>query len=276
MSTPSSRHLPKLIALPPGTSVEFTLWALLYYGIEHEPRYVAPFFHLIFAKWYGTPEAIQPIYIDGALVIGKQRHIADFFDTRAPSEKKLYPETKAEMAQLDHLWKRSLDMGYATANWAYYEMLPNKKVMYPMMTKGTPWVQRAVIWLLYPLVWRLMWKTLKVSEEVAQKDLITTDEVFEEMDELLEDGRPYLMGERFTLADLTFCTFASPVIWPDEFGGPDHQPRPLLKDLPLTTRGTIEEYRKSRVGEYVLRVYREDRFEDRRGVHPRESSHDAQ
>lgn len=42
------------------------------------------------------------------------------------------------------------------------------------------------------------------------------DQVFAAVAERLSDGRPYLMGESFTAADLTFAALAYPVLHPPQ------------------------------------------------------------
>jgi hypothetical protein len=53
--------------------------------------------------------------------------------------------------------------------------------------------------------------------------------------ERLEDGRPYLFGERFTAADLTFAALAAAVSSPPEYGTPlpqlDVLPEPVARDV---------------------------------------------
>ena len=38
------------------------------------------------------------------------------------------------------------------------------------------------------------------------------------MAEMLADGRPFLLGDRFTAADLTFAALAAPVVLPPRYG----------------------------------------------------------
>ena len=82
--------------------------------------------------------------------------------------------------------------------------------------------------------------------------------VWEELDhvaELLSDGRPYLCGERFTAADLTFAALCAPVLMPPGYGVPLPQPEILAED----TARLVRRAREHPAGAHALRMYAEHR-----------------
>ncbi len=84
--------------------------------------------------------------------------------------------------------------------------------------------------------------------------------VFRELDfvaELLADGRPYLCGERFGAADLTFAAMSASVIFPPVYGVPLPQP----DILPPATAALVERARRHRAGRYALTLVAEHRRE---------------
>ena len=83
----------------------------------------------------------------------------------------------------------------------------------------------------------------------------TIDSIFETMNERLSDGRPYLTGNTFTAADLTFAALSTPVIGPEAF---------VSKFLPGGDAGEEMEtmmagYRQTRAGKHALRMYEQHR-----------------
>ena len=72
------------------------------------------------------------------------------------------------------------------------------------------------------------------------------DSVFERMNARLADGRRYLVGDRFTAADLVFAAVAASAVVPAELGPPLPQPVPRL--------------RESAAGRLVQRLYRQERI----------------
>lgn len=85
------------------------------------------------------------------------------------------------------------------------------------------------------------------------------DRIFDKVSELLKDGRRYLCAdaEHLTVADLTFASLAYPLVLPVE------KERVFLSwetdDLPEGFRAEVRKRRESRAGQFVLRLYRDER-----------------
>ena len=75
------------------------------------------------------------------------------------------------------------------------------------------------------------------------------------MAELLADGRPYLCGERFTAADLTFAALAAAAIIPPGYGTPLPQPDELSGPVDAVVRS----FREHPAGAYALELFRTHR-----------------
>ncbi len=73
----------------------------------------------------------------------------------------------------------------------------------------------------------------------------------------LADGRPYLCGERFGAADLTFAALSATVIGPHEYGVALPQP----ESLPPQTASLIARAREHPAGRYAVRLFAEHRRE---------------
>ena len=70
----------------------------------------------------------------------------------------------------------------------------------------------------------------------------------------LADGRPFLMGERFTAADLTFAALAAAVLMPPGYGVPLPQP----DELPARWRASCRAA-GAPGGRHALAMFRDER-----------------
>jgi len=102
---------------------------------------------------------------------------------------------------------------------------------------------------------RVIDRYLDITPTSAAESERAVREIFDEVGERLADGRPYLCGERFSAADLTFSALAAPVLMPPEYGVP--LPRP--QELPAATASVVRELRSHPAGAHAMRMFREER-----------------
>ena len=79
--------------------------------------------------------------------------------------------------------------------------------------------------------------------------------VFDSVAKRLADGRPYLCGDQFTAADLTFAALAASVLMPPEYGVPLPQP----EELPEPMAAAVRELRAHPAGAHALAMFRSER-----------------
>jgi glutathione S-transferase len=96
---------------------------------------------------------------------------------------------------------------------------------------------------------------LKITPESAATSLRITREVFDSVAERLSDCRSFLLGERFSAADLTFASLAAPVVVPPEYGVPLPQP----DELPARMADVVRELRAHPAGQFALQMYSRER-----------------
>jgi glutathione S-transferase len=96
---------------------------------------------------------------------------------------------------------------------------------------------------------------LDITPATAAESETRVRATFDTVAERLSDGRPYLCGERFTAADLTFAALAAAVLMPPEYGVPLPQP----EELPSATAATVRELREHPAGAHALAMFRDER-----------------
>ena len=135
---------------------------------------------------------------------------------------------------------------------AYWHMLGDPELARPfvgrMMRLRSPALQRIAT----PLFRALIFRKYKVSADAARRAEERVRATFERLAGAVET-EGYLVAGRFTLADLTLASLASPLIGP-----PEH---PIMGKMSVP--GRVAEMReqlvKTPVGRHVLRMYREHR-----------------
>jgi len=109
--------------------------------------------------------------------------------------------------------------------------------------------------LITPLARRLVRAAYKVSAEGAQRSLQQVEAVFQQVDRQLSDGRRFLVGDRFSAADLTFASLAAPVLYPQGY----RAVHPPLEAMSAATRAQVELLRATPAGQFALRLFAEER-----------------
>ena len=77
------------------------------------------------------------------------------------------------------------------------------------------------------------------------------------MAELLSDGRPYLSGDRFGAADLTFAALSAAVVVPSDYG--THLPG--IDEMPPKPKELVSQAREHPAGKFALKLVDEHRRE---------------
>ena len=127
----------------------------------------------------------------------------------------------------------------------------DKKRMQSAWTINVPGIEKALFPVVFPQMRSIARKRLDINSNSAAKAHETIGSIFEQVSELLSDGRKYLIGDKLSAADITFASLAAPAIAP-----PEHPIRKSnLDDLPPKMASEIREFRATSTGAFVLRLY---------------------
>ena len=193
-----------------------------------------------------TPEGVLPESCD----------ILHYADERAPEDKRIYPDDPALRSEVRAL-EEDFDarLGPEGRRWMYHQMRGQTRLIVKYTPKTVPAWQRYPLPVALPVMTRFIDKVLDISPETAAHSERLVRETFDEVSDRLADGRPYLVGDTFTAADLTFAALAAAVVTPPEYGVPLPQP----DELPEPMASNVRELREHPAGEFALRMFREHR-----------------
>jgi len=244
-----------LITIPISHYCEKARWALDWAGIEYQEQA-----HLQLIHWIPVARAggnkTAPVLIQGDRVLADSADILEAVSAQAPPQRRLFPADPAAAAEVRTL-QRDFDtrLGPEGRRWMYNGLRGRRDIALAYGRAGVPaWEYRALP-LVYPLAVRVIDRYLDVTPATAALSEAEVRAVFDTVTERLSDGRPYLCGESFTAADLTFASLSAPVLMPPEYGVPLPQP----EELPAAMAATVRELRAHPAGAYALRIFREER-----------------
>lgn len=250
-----SEPTPVLITIPISHYCEKARWALDWAGVSYRESAHMQLIHWVPVRRAGGGKT-APVLVCGDRTLADSAEILDEADSLAPPERRLFPDDAAAAAEVRAL-QRDFDdrLGPHGRRWMYQALHGRRDIAVAYGCTGVPAWQRRAFPFVYPLaIWGID-RYLDITPATAAQSLLTVREVFEEVGERLGDGRPYLCGERFSAADLTFAALAAAVLMPPEYGVPLPQP----EVLPAPMAATVEELRGHPAGAFALRMFREER-----------------
>jgi glutathione S-transferase len=246
---------PVLITIPISHYCEKARWALDRAGIAYRERA-----HLQVIHWIPVARAgggkTAPVLVWGDRVFADSEDILEEASRRAPHDRAFYPDDPAVEAEVRSL-QRDFDevLGPEGRRWMYFKMRGQRDIAIAYGCTGVPAWQRRGLPLAYPFVIRIIDRYLDITPASAAESEAKVRSTFDRIAERLSDGRPYLCGERFTAADLTFAALSASLLMPPEYGVPLPQP----DDLPPAMAANVREFRAHPAGEFALKMFREER-----------------
>jgi glutathione S-transferase len=242
----------RLLTIPISHFCEKARWALERAGLPYrEERHVQGVNRIVSRRAGG--HGTLPVLICEAGVLAESEAILRYADAHLPEARRLFPDGAADVTALC----RELDAGLGPdgRRLMYAHMLPRKDFMLEFNDAGVPAWEDRMMRSLWPLVAFWGRRELGVRPDTLERDRPRVEAAFDGIADRLRDGRPYLFGERFTAADLTFAALAAAVLVPPEYGTrlpqPDELPEPVARD--------VRAFREHPAGAFALRVFRERR-----------------
>jgi glutathione S-transferase len=245
----------RLITIPISHYCEKARWALERAGLAYtEERHVQGV-HRVVARRAGGGSTV-PVLITPEGVLGESEEILEYADAPLSEDLKLFPADPALRGDVEEV-SRGLDEGLGPdgRRLMYASMLKHRRLMLAVNNQGVPAWERRAMSALWPLAVRFGKRELAIRDDRVDEDEASVWRAFDGVGERLADGRPYLCGDRFTAADLTFAALSASVLVPPEYGVALPQP----EILPAPIAGTIRAFRDHPAGVYALRLFRDER-----------------
>ena len=230
--------------------VEKVRWALDYKRVPHIRRSLLPGLHIFKAKRLTGDTSTAPVLTIDGRSIGDSTRIIAWIEQRWP-QPPLYPEDRGQRRQaleLEDFFDEQLGPHIRRA--FYHELLPHPELVVPLFTDGLPLAARALLRAGFPMLRAGMRRRFQINAEAAANSRAKMLAAINRLErEISPSG--YLVGNSFTVADLTAAALLYPVARPAEF------PYPMVADhdLPDSWREFLDTLAQRPGGQWVAEIY---------------------
>jgi glutathione S-transferase len=223
-------------------------WALDYKGIRHIRRDPLPGAHMLVALVLTRRVATFPVLELDGRAIGDTTRIIAALEQRFP-DPHLYPaepDQRRRALDLEEFFDENL--GHDVRRVAFWELLREPDFVRSRAEEITTPRQGRFLNATLPVMTAMLYRRYSINEQSAAQSLLKVRAAMRLIDEVLAGGE-YLVGERFTVADLTGAALLAPIIAPPEFPYGGHLP------LPPRLQEIADELCALPAAEWVLRTY---------------------
>jgi glutathione S-transferase len=245
----------RLITIPISHYCEKARWALERAGMSYREERHVQIVHRLAARRAGGGSTV-PVLVTPERAIADSQQILLWVDRRIAPASRLFPSEPRARQEVERLCRRfDEELGPKGRRLMYVHMLAASDIALDFNNAGVPrWEDRAIR-LGWPIVERLVQHALGIRPGIELEDERSVWSELDSVARLLEDGRPYLCGERFGAADLTFAALSASLLLPTSYGVA--LPQPSI--LPAGMAALVERARAHPAGRFALRLFAEHR-----------------
>jgi glutathione S-transferase len=245
----------RLVTIPISHYCEKARWALERAGLPYREEPHVQGLHRLYARRAGGGRTV-PVLVTPEGAIGESGEIVSWVDARLPAAQRLDGEGPLASRVSEVCGRLDERLGPAGRRLIYVRMFAQPELMLKFNNQGVPRWEDRVLRAGLPFARRFIAGALEITPGIEVDDERVVWEEFDWVAEQLADGRPFLLGERFTAADLTFAALAAPLVLPSVYG----VRLPPLESLDEPTARLVERGRSHPAGAFALRMVAEQRL----------------
>lgn len=241
------------ITIPLSHYCEKARWGLDRVALPYREEAHIPLAHRLWTK--RDEKGTVPVLVHGGRRFADSTDILVHADAVAGGGA-LYPREAALRQEVDTLEELfDTQLGPHVRRWVYAQVLPDAALLRSVWSVGVPRAEAGLLPVIVPLARRLVRMAYRITPESARRSLERVRGVFAQVDDRLRDGRRFLVGERFSAADLTFAALAAPMLLPVEC----RAAAPTLEAVPAAMREEVLRLRDTEAGRFGLRLFAQER-----------------
>jgi glutathione S-transferase len=256
----------RLISIRPSHYNEKARWALDRFELDYDEQPWMPMLHFIGSGAVLIPRRLgradeQSSRLSTPILVTEDRTLTDSSEIMAFVSSHVGDPARSlywsdEVIELDRHF--SGRFGADTRRVAYYHLLPRQELLEELAHQSVGPLQARAWIALAPVVRKLITNGLHVHGDKTARSRERLVAEFEKVGERLADGRPYLCGDRFSAADLSFAALGSVALLVQREEGYGAW-LPRLEQAPSEYAAFARQLRATRAGEFILRMFAEER-----------------
>lgn len=206
----------ELYQFPISHYCEKVRWALQYKGLEYRLHNLVPGPHRKVVGRF-APGSSVPLLVAGERVAHGSARIITLLDELAPEK----PLTPADASQRGEAlaWEQWLDsqVGVDVRLVCYHTLLNHRDIVCHYFSQGGPWWAGLYLRFGFGKLRQVMRERMGIDDAGCEAALARLDEALTRLDSAYAE-REYLVGKRFTRADLAAAALVAPLIRPAAYG----------------------------------------------------------
>ena len=210
-------------------------WALDFLGIPYSLKFVAPGEHGKIARQLGAPATSVPyLHVDGRVIQGSADIVEWANGESADPARNLIPDDDNLEAWREIEGRIDGIAGVHIRRFYYSEALvEHPETVRPIFTRDLPLAKKLLISLAWSKICAIMINKMDLGPEQGLESREIVLRELDWVDDLLADGRKYLLGDSFSRADIAVASLLAPIVLPPEhptYARMTHPPR-LASDV---------------------------------------------
>jgi cytochrome P450/glutathione S-transferase len=254
---PYAKQVPTFVSEGRGGLDEIARWILDANGIAYVDQIHMPLMgaHAVGRLIGESGLGNSPVLVMTDTLIYGVDSVVRYFEQRCSPRLRMIPDGDSRSPVMDLYRRFTGELDEHVQKYMLSRLLDERGALRKVFGERAALIEHLEYVLFFPIIrWKLS-AQLRLGVNTPEERWIEIRKIFNQVSELLSDGRRYLCGDRITIADVAFASVGAPVILPEEFGGVI----PSFKQVSQAYRSDVSELRKTAAGQFVLRVYQEDR-----------------
>jgi glutathione S-transferase len=245
----------KLVTIPASHYCEKIRWVLERLNILYIEEPHAPLFYQFNNRKYNAGKEIPVLLFPNRDVLIGSNNIIDSLNANKLINLEFNSSNNSLISEINK-YSEYLDknLGFLVAHWVYYHLLDDYKLIRTLWCKNVPIVEKSLFLFIYPMARYLFKHRLNIKDGSDEPVYRRLKKVFEDVSCRLSDGRSYLFGDKFSMADLTFSSLAAPALLTPNYRG---VLLPNLDEIPGKMSDRVRELRSTPAGKYAMQIFLE-------------------